>query len=144
MTSTENDMDRSSVQAWLDRYVEAWKSYDPEQIGSLFAADATYRYHPHDEGNDVVTGREAIVRDWVEPEGNASRRDEPGTYDGRYEAFAVEGDRAVAVGWSRYWTAASRTTVRDVYDNVYLLRFDDAGLCADLTEFFMKRPHPVD
>ncbi|HEV8544670.1 MAG TPA: nuclear transport factor 2 family protein, partial [Candidatus Limnocylindrales bacterium] len=62
-------MDHATLQDWLDRYVEAWKSYDPDQVAALFAADATYRYHPYDEGEDVLNGRAAIVADWIEPEG---------------------------------------------------------------------------
>ena len=37
------------VQAWLDRYVAAWESYDPAEIGELFSEDAEYRYHPANE-----------------------------------------------------------------------------------------------
>lgn len=133
-------MDRSTVQGWLDRYVEAWKSYDPDQIASLFAEDATYRYHPYDPADQVVRGRDAIVRDWIEPDGNASTRDAPGTYDGHYEPYAVDGDRAVAVGWSRYWSDQSRAKLERTYDNVYLLRFDGDGRCIEFTELFMKRP----
>jgi hypothetical protein len=33
------------VQAWLDAYVDAQRTYDPEAIGHLFAEDATYAYH---------------------------------------------------------------------------------------------------
>ena len=135
-------MNRTAVQSWLDRYVEAWLSYDPAAIGELFSADATYRYHPYDEGDDVVHGREAIVSAWVEPDGNASDRDTEGTYDGHYEPFAVDGNRAVAVGWSRYWTDASRATERALYHNVYLLEFDEDGRCSSFTEFFMERKQP--
>ena len=102
--------------------------------------DATYRYHPYDADDQVVRGRDSIVRDWIEPDGNASTRDEPGTYDGHYEPYAVDGDRAVAVGWSRYWSDASRATLERTYDNVYLLRFDADGRCTEFTELFMKRP----
>jgi hypothetical protein len=133
-------MDRTTVQAWLDRYVEAWLTYDPATIGDLFSEDATYRYHPYDEGDDVVRGRDAIVAAWTEPEGSASSRDAPGTYEARYEPFAVDGDRAVAVGWSRYWTDASRAEERTVYDNVYLLEFDADGRCKSFTEVFIERP----
>ena len=52
-------MTHDDVQRWLDRYVAAWRSYDVDEIGDLFAADAVYRYHPWDE--DPVRGREAIV-----------------------------------------------------------------------------------
>ena len=93
----ETDMTRDDVQRWLDRYVEAWKTYDRTTIADLFGPDATYRYHPYDEGDSVVHGREAIVRDWIEPEGDSSSRDEPGTYDAHYEPYAIDGNRAVAV-----------------------------------------------
>ena len=89
-------MDRQAFQGWLDRYVDAWKSYDPLQIGDLFAENATYRYHPQDE---PVTGRDAIVADWLD------EKDEPGTYDAKYEPLAIDGDVHVAQGWSRYFDA---------------------------------------
>ncbi len=136
-------MDRSSVQAWLDRYVAAWKSYDPDEIGALFGEDATYRYHPYDPDDEVVRGRDAIVRDWIGPEGNASSRDTPGSYDGHYEPYAVDGDRAVAVGSSHYWSDGTRSRLERIYDNVYLLRFDADGRCVEFTELFMTRPDPA-
>ncbi|HEV8546052.1 MAG TPA: hypothetical protein VGQ64_07140, partial [Candidatus Limnocylindrales bacterium] len=74
------------------------------------------------------------------PEGDASTRDQPGTYDAHYEPFAVDGDRAVAVGWSRYWTDATQATLDRIYHNVFLLRFDEDGRCSDFTELFMKGP----
>jgi hypothetical protein len=129
-------MTADDVQAWLDRYLDAWRSYSPEAIGALFTHDAEYRYHPSDE---PVRGRDAIVRSWLEPEGPASSRDEPGTFEAHYAPYAVEGDRAVAIGWSRYWTDASQTTVARTYDNSFLLRFDPQGRCASFTEFYVKR-----
>ncbi len=93
-------MTHDDVQVWLDRYVAAWKSFDPAEIGDLFSEDAEYRYHPWDE---PLRGRDAIVADWVEPGGDATTRDAPGTYDAEYRPFAIEGDRAVAVGHSDYF-----------------------------------------
>ena len=49
-------MDRARVQDWLDRYLEAWRTYDPALIGDLFSEDAEYRFHPFGE---PVRGREA-------------------------------------------------------------------------------------
>jgi hypothetical protein len=139
----ETDMTRAEVQRWLDRYIEAWKTYDRATIAELFGTDATYRYHPYDEGESVVHGRDAIVRDWIEPEGDSSSRDEPGTYDAHYEPYAIDGDRAVAVGRSNYWNDESHSTLERVYDNVFLLRFDGDGRCTEFTELFMKRPDPA-
>lgn len=133
-------MDRTALQAWLDRYVEAWKSYDPDQIRELFGEGVTYRFHPYDPDDEVVRGREALVRDWIEPEGDASSRDQPGTYDAKYETYAVDGDRAVATGWSRYWTDAAHSKLERTYHNVFLMRFDGDGRCIEFTEYFMKAP----
>lgn len=128
-------MTHDGVQAWLDGYVAAWRSYDPDEIGALFAEDAEYRYHPWDE---PVRGRDAIVRSWVAPEGDASSRDQPGTYDARYEPHAVDGDLAVAVGSSVYLAADGSVERR--YRNVFLLRFDPSGRCSSFTEWFMLEP----
>ena len=87
-------MTRDDVQAWLDRYVEAWRSYDPAAIGDLFSADATYAYHPYDRPEDVLHGRDAILADWL------ADRDDPNSWEAHYEPYAVEGDRAVAIGRS--------------------------------------------
>ena len=35
-------MDTEAVAAWLEGYSQAWGTYDPEQIGALFSADAVY------------------------------------------------------------------------------------------------------
>ena len=39
-------MTRDVVQAWVDAYVRAWRTYDPADIAALFTEDATYAYHP--------------------------------------------------------------------------------------------------
>ena len=133
-------MDRSGVQDWLDRYSSAWLTYDEAEIASLFSDDAVYRYHPWDDGDDVLRGREAIVTSWVAPEGSASSRDAPGTYESHYEPYAVEGNRAVAVGTSTYWTDRTRATIRVIYHNVFLLEFDADGRCRSFTEVFIQEP----
>ncbi len=130
-------MTHDDVRAWLDRYIAAWTSYDAAAIGDLFTDDALYRYHPSDEG---FLGRAAIVRAWLDPDGDASTRDAPGTWDAHYIPFAVEGDRAVAVGWSRYYTDTSRSEIADVWDNVYLLEFGPDGRCRSFAESYVQRP----
>ena len=130
-------MTHDDVQRWLDRYVEAWKSYDPATIGDLFSADAEYRYHPWDEPE---TGRETIVTDWIAPAGNTSGRDDEGTSHAAYRPWIVDGDRAVAVGTSDYFTDSTRSTLDRRYHNVYLLQFDAEGRCGSFTEYYIKEP----
>jgi ketosteroid isomerase-like protein len=125
---------RADVQAWLDRYVAAWTSYDPDAIRALFAEDAEYRYHPWDE---PTRGREAILRGWLEPSGAASTRDAPGTWEAHYEPYAVEGQRAVTIGETVY-RAEPGGTIDRRYANAWLLEFDDAGRCRSFTEYYVR------
>ena len=122
-------MDTRAVQAWLDGYSHAWGTYDPEEIGALFSEDAVYHYDPFQE---PVRGREAIVADWLKD------RDEAGTYEGRYRPVLVAGDEAAARGYSRYFD--TNGAVRDEYDNLFLLRFDADGRCAEYREWYMRKP----
>jgi hypothetical protein len=118
-------MTRDDVADWLDRYAAAWLTYDPEAIRALFSADAAYRYHPWD---DPIRGADAITDDWL------ANRDAEGTYEGRYEPYAVDGDRAVGVGTSTYTGETQRT-----YHNVFLLAFDGDGACTSFTEVYLER-----
>jgi ketosteroid isomerase-like protein len=129
-------MTHDDVQRWLNRYVEAWRSYDAASIGDLFSEDAEYRYHPWDE---PIRGREEIVKGWLAPDGNVSSRDEPGTWTARYEPYAVDGDRAVVIGESAYFSEPSQSTELRRYWNNWLIRFDAQGRCREFVEYYMLR-----
>ena len=128
-------VDKTEVDRWLRAYVEAWKSYDRDQIGELFAEDVKYRYHPYD---DPVEGRDAVVRSWLGDAG-ASTRDKKGTYDAAYRAVAVDGDLAVATGSSSYLSEPGGP-VQKIFDNCFVMRFDAAGRCREFTEWYVPRP----
>ena len=117
-------MTHDDATRWLDAYVEAWRTYDPARIGALFADDAEYRYHPWEE---PVRGRDAIVADWIEDQ------DAPGSWEAEYAPWAVDGNRVVATGTSRY-VDPPRT-----YHNVFLIELDDAGQATSFTEVFIQQ-----
>lgn len=122
-------MDRSSVQRWLDSYVDAWRANSREPITALFTDDVVYRFAPYGETN-VRRGIEPLVEEWLrEP-------DAPDSWEARYEPYAVDGDRAVAVGQSRDF--ATDGEPERVYQNVFLMRFADDGRCAEFTELYMR------
>lgn len=123
-------IDRVTVAAWLENYVNAWKNYDPDAIRALFSEDARYHYDPFDE---PVVGREAIVESWLED------KDEPGTYDANYEPLTVEGTVAVVNGRSRYYRTPGSEVVVSEFDNIFVLRFDDRGHCVEFREWYMKK-----
>lgn len=122
-------MNRTDVQTWLDRYVEAWRSNRAELIEPLFTEDAVYRYRPYGGDERASIGRDAIVAAWLE------EPDEPDSWEAQYAAYAVDDDRAVATGISRY--LADDEEQEKVYYNVFLLRFDPDGRCTDFTEYWM-------
>ena len=133
-------IDRAAVDRWLEAYVAAWRSYDREAIAALFSEDVEYRYHPYDE---PIRGRGAVTDAWLGTGGHddASTPDEKGTYDADYRAVAVDGDVAVAVGSSTYFSGPGGP-VTEAYDHCYVMRFDAEGRCREFTEWFMKRPRP--
>ncbi len=131
-------MDQKTAQDWLDRYVEAWMSYDPGDIADLFSENIAYRYHPYDE---PIAGRDAVVASWLgqSASDNASTRDAPGTYEAEYSPIAVDGDTVVATGASRYREVPGGPIVR-TYANCFIMRFDGEGRCREFTEYYIRHP----
>ena len=132
---TKDDVDR-----WLAAYIEAWNTYEPEQIAALFSEGIAYRYHPYDE---PIVGRDEVVKAWRAEDDHpeAGTRDDPGTYEAEYRCIAADGDVAVATGWSSYKESADGPVAR-TYDNCFVMRFDSEGRCREFTEWFMKRKNP--
>jgi ketosteroid isomerase-like protein len=128
------------VQAWLDRYVRAWETYDAAEIRGLFSEDAEYRYRPWD---DPEKGLDTIVDSWLNPGGPASQRDQPGTWKAHYEPYVVEGERAVAIGETSYYSDATQQTLERHYFNIWQLEFDADGRCRSFVEWFMQRKKPA-
>lgn len=120
-------MDHKQVQAWLDKYVEAWRTYEPEQIRALFSEDALYYHSPWDE-DSYSRGREAIVADWLQ------EPDAAGSWEAHYAPVAVEGNVAVAQGRSIYNLPGGTRK----FDNIFVLHFDDEGRCTRFTEWYME------
>ena len=122
-------MDRQAVQAWLDNYVEAWRTYDAQKIGDLFSENALYLFNPFDE-DDPVRGREAIVANWLE------EPDAAGSWEASYTPLAVDGNVGVAQGRTRYLRPDG--TLEKEFANIFVLHFDDAGRCTRFTDWYMQ------
>jgi hypothetical protein len=125
-------MTKTDLQAWLDRYIEAWRTSSETAIEELFTEDATYRFHPYDQGDKVVVGRDRIIAAWLDDP------DDPATWEAAYEAWAVDGDRGVGVGTSRY--LATGDNPERLYHNCFLMKFAEDGRCSEFTEYYMRQP----
>ncbi len=122
-------MNHTDLQSWLDRYVDAWRANERAPIEALFTDDATYRFRPYDS-YPAAHGIEEIVDAWL-----GDSRDEPGTWEAEYTVFAVDGDRGVATGYSRY--LATEDAPEKTYRNVFLLEFAADGRCRSFMELYM-------
>jgi ketosteroid isomerase-like protein len=117
-------MNEDRLQTWLDAYLEAWRTYDREAIAALFAADASYAYHPYDE---PLRGPGAIADSWL------SEQDAPGSWEASYRPLMFDGDRAIATGETRYADG-------NVFSNLFVLRFDGEGRCTEFVEYYVHHP----
>ena len=115
-------MERSTLQAWVDRYIGAWSTNDPSDIGDLFTEDARYYTAPHRE---PWVGREAISSGWID------RKDEPGKWKFRYEVLGIDGDTGFVRGWTDY-------TDDSDYSNLWVIRLTEDGRCSEFIEWWME------
>ena len=106
------------IDAWAQRYFEAWKTNDPALVASLFTADAVYWYGPFRE---PARGRDEIVRRWVE---NAP----PADVRTAHEVIAVNGETAVI-----HWRVSFDGTTMD---GVLVVKLDAAGACYEHREWY--------
>ncbi|NNC11781.1 nuclear transport factor 2 family protein [Planctomonas sp. JC2975] len=113
------------VQHWIEGYLRAWESNEPDDIRALFTDDATYRTAPF---RDPWRGADDIVTEWIR------RKDEPGDAAFTWELSGEDGDRAFVQG----------TTVYDdiTYSNLWVIDFAPDGRAAAYTEWWMDRASP--
>jgi uncharacterized protein (TIGR02246 family) len=121
------------VDEWMQRYVQAWSTDDPEDIGALFTEDARYFTEPYAE---PWNGREEIVRKWVE--GGDSNVE----WAFAYGIVAVDGDVAVIRGLTEYAPEKEGEAAK-IYHNLWVIRFADDGRALEFTEWWMKTKAPA-
>ena len=117
-------MDVRRLTDWVEAYRRAWESNAVEDIGALFADDASYYTAPYRE---PWQGRDAIVSGWLE------HKDEPEETEFRYEVVAV----CEGIGFVRGWTTYS-TSPPTEYSNLWMIRLAGDGRASEFTEWWME------
>ncbi|GAA2360698.1 nuclear transport factor 2 family protein [Nonomuraea africana] len=113
----------TDLATWMDAYIRAWHTNDPDDIAALFTEDAAYFTEPYAE---PWRGRDTIVREWL------ARKDEDGPAAFEYEPVAVEGRTAAVKGVTTYPDR--------VFSNLWVIRLDGEGRCAEFIEYWMEHP----
>jgi ketosteroid isomerase-like protein len=111
----------------MERYIRAWNSNDPDEIGALFTDDALYYTEPF---TPPWRGRAEIIERWL------ARKDKPGQATFEWHPLVVTPEVAIITGTARYKEPPS------VYSNLWVLRLDPDGRCREFTEWWM--PHPAE
>jgi ketosteroid isomerase-like protein len=124
-TAQAKPLDTPAVEAWLQKYGAAWVARDAAAAGPLFSNDATYHEMPFDAPKQ---GRAAIEEYWRTI--TADQRDV------KFESkvISTNGNTGVA-----HWKATFRlqsTGATIALDGVFVLEFDDQGVCKSLREWW--------
>jgi ketosteroid isomerase-like protein len=117
---------------WMDRYDRASETSDPAAAAALFAEDAVYQETPFDE---PMRGREAIYRYWS----GASQWIQESRFN--YQILSMEENRGIALWQSRITRRESGNLL--FLDGVFLVEFDEAGLCSRFREWWHRREEPA-
>ncbi|MBI5230619.1 MAG: nuclear transport factor 2 family protein [Coriobacteriales bacterium] len=118
------------IDQWMQRYIAAWRSDDPEAVAALFADDSRYRTAPH---RPPVEGRDAIVEWWVD------QGDSKLDWTFEYEIVAVDGDVSIVQGRTHYPCEGDQAA--KTYRNLWVIEFASDGRAREFTEWYMLEPH---
>ncbi len=118
-------MNETELKTWLEGYRRAWETRDPEAAAALFSEDASYYETPF---LAPAHGRDGVREYWA----NATRNQSDVTFS--YKIVSLSGDRGIARWWAEFTRGSSGT--RAVLDGMFLLEFDNEGLCREFREWW--------
>jgi ketosteroid isomerase-like protein len=114
---------QDTTNRWMQGYLDAWSSNDPDEIRALFTEDAQYFTEPY---ADPWRGRDGIVEGWLES------ADEPGSFTFDWTPVSITAEVSIVQGTTRY-------TDGPTYSNLWVIRFTDDGLAREFTEWWMDQ-----
>ncbi len=120
-------MNETELQSWLKRYGRAWETQDPDAAATLFSPEASYYETPFVA---PARGRDGVHAYWT----HATRNQVDITFT--YEVVSASTDRGIARWQARYTRRPSGANV--ILDGIFLLEFDDDGLCRELREWWHR------
>jgi SnoaL-like domain len=113
--------DRAAVAAWIEGYERAWRTAGTENLGALFASDATYSTEPY---GTPVQGLSAIGELWERERAGPEER-----FTMTSEIVAVDGE----VGVVRVEVDYHDTQLE--YRDLWIIRLGPDGRCRTFEEW---------
>jgi hypothetical protein len=121
-------MNTGDLRNWLRTYGSAWEARNADAASRLFSEEALYFETPYAE---PFRGREGIAAYW------SKVTEDQRNVDFDSEALGFVGTLGIA-RWSARFTLASNGAAVEL-NGVFLLEFDDDGLCSRLREWWHAR-----
>ena len=121
----------ATAEQWLQRYGDAWERADPSAAAQLFTEDCQYFEKPF---SPPACGRDGVLRYWsAVPECQTD-------VSFRFRLLAVQVNTVIA-HWSASFTRRASGS-RVALDGVFVLEFDERGLCRTLREWWHREERP--
>lgn len=110
------------LEQWMDGYVKAWDSNDPDDVAVLFIEDAVY---DPQTAEGPWHGVAEIVKGWTDI------ADTPGNWEFEWQPIVDTDEVSVVKGHTRYLSPPSS------YRNLFVIRWGPDGRCRDFTEWWI-------
>ena len=123
VTEAASGVASERLERWMDGYVLAWTSNDPEHIAALFSPGAVY--DPQTADGELL-GLEEIVPWWQEI------GDDPENWEFDWMPVVETDEVAVVSASTRYLEPAT------AYRNLFVIRWGEDGRCGDFTEWYIE------
>lgn len=123
----------AKVETWLKGYEEAWETLDPDKAAQLFTTNATYKDNPYETPHQ---GQEAIRQYWATV--TADQKD----VDFTYAVLSVTDNTGIAYWHSEFSSKSSGAGI--VLDGIFVLEFNNNGLCESLKEWWHLKVNPAE
>ena len=124
-------MTHAAADSWLKKYGKAWEEGDPHLAAQLFTEGCRYFETPFSE---PAVGRAGVLKYWQ------TVPDAQTDVMFRFRILAVQSQTVIA-RWSASFTRVS-SRARVKLDGVFVLDFDDDGLCNTLREWWHREEAP--
>jgi hypothetical protein len=115
----------TATEQWVEGYLRAWHTYEPDDIRALFTEDAYYRGSPTDPNPWI--GHDGLVAGWYR------RHDAPEDWDFEWEVLGEMDDRGFVQGLVTYHDG------RPQWDVLWVIDFAPDGRCSYFSEWSIPR-----